>query len=106
MLTFHFVQQIIVTSPSGTETIELTDQELFIVSTNETERQLAAAKYAEAQEAIIDGHSRSKSKSPRRSKADRADVDSIAIPPSPGPGTMLTSANSATGRKTPPSVGK
>jgi hypothetical protein len=46
--------------PSGTETIELVDQELTVTSANEADRQ----------QALAEGHSetRSKSKSPRRQK--------------------------------------
>ncbi|KDR81810.1 hypothetical protein GALMADRAFT_152624 [Galerina marginata CBS 339.88] len=78
----YFIRsKIIVTSPSGTETVELADQELLVVSTNEAERQLALSKYNEMQDAmVIDGNLRSKSKSPRRSRPERED----AIPPSPG----------------------
>ncbi|KAF8968358.1 hypothetical protein BDZ97DRAFT_1916196 [Flammula alnicola] len=76
--------KIIVTSPSSTETVELADQELLVVSTNEAERQLALAKYNEMQDAmLVDGRTRSKSKSPRRSRPER-DADAVAIPPSPG----------------------
>jgi hypothetical protein len=81
LTSLTFISQVIVTSPSGTETLELADQELLIVSTNEAERQLALAKYNEIQDAMIVNHtSRSKSKSPRRSRPERED----AIPPSPG----------------------
>jgi len=79
-----------VTSPSGTETLELADQELLIVSTNEAERQLALAKYNEMQDAILVNHtSRSKSKSPRRSRPEREDP----IPPSPGVSTATSSSS-------------
>ncbi|KAH9484049.1 hypothetical protein JR316_0003528 [Psilocybe cubensis] len=85
----YFIRtKIVVTSPSGTETIELADQELLVVSTNDAERQLALAKYNELQDAMVsDGYSRSKSKSPRRSRPER---DDSAIPPSPAPNSSLT----------------
>lgn len=58
--------QIIVSSPStGTETIELEERELLLIATNESERKLAITKYTDAS-------ARSKSKSPRRSKAPRS----------------------------------
>ncbi|PPQ77592.1 hypothetical protein CVT25_011384 [Psilocybe cyanescens] len=87
----YFIRtKIIVTSPSGTETVELADQELLVVSTNEAERQLALSKYNELQDAmVVDGYSRSKSKSPRRTRPERDD----AIPPSPAP-TITTNAAS------------
>jgi len=72
--------QIVVNGPSGTETLELSDKELFVVSTNEAERQLAIAKYQEMQEAV-GSLMRSKSKSPRRSKPERTAVDGVC--PSP-----------------------
>ena len=74
------------TSPSsGTETLELAEQELLVVSTNEAERELALAKYNELQDAmVIDGNVRSKSKSPRRARPDREEL----IPPSPSVNTI------------------
>ncbi|KAF9533487.1 hypothetical protein CPB83DRAFT_873536 [Crepidotus variabilis] len=78
---FFVRTKISVSSPWGSETIELADVELFVVSTNETERQLAISRYAELQETASLSSTRSKSKSPRRKRSDRADDD--AIPPSP-----------------------
>ncbi|KAJ7046603.1 hypothetical protein C8F04DRAFT_877543, partial [Mycena alexandri] len=66
-----FVRVKIVGSSSfGTESLELEERELLVVSTNETERQLALSKYNDAR---YDG-ARSKSKSPRRThrQADNA----------------------------------
>lgn len=58
--------QLIVSSPnSSAETIELDDQEIIIVSTNETQRQLALSRYSAG---------RSKSRSPKRSKRDRLEI--------------------------------
>ncbi|KAG6821182.1 hypothetical protein H0H93_005402 [Arthromyces matolae] len=68
--------KISVSSPNGTESIELSEKELLIVSTNEAERKLAVSKYNEL--LLNQGERRSKSKSPRRS---RRDVD--APPPLP-----------------------
>lgn len=81
MIVKHHLLQISIASPWGSETIELAEVELFIVSTNETERQLAIAKYTELQETASMSSSRSKSKSPRRKRSDRADEEEI--PPSP-----------------------
>ncbi|KAF8162919.1 hypothetical protein B0H34DRAFT_300025 [Crassisporium funariophilum] len=92
----YFIRtKIIVTSPSGTESIELADQELLVVSTNEAERQLAIAKYNEAQDsaALLESTSRSKSKSPRRSR--QPERDSAIIPPSPSPGVNVPNSNSS-----------
>lgn len=67
--------KIIVSSSLGTESLELEEQELWVVSTNEAERQLALSKYNDA----TDG-ARSKSKSPRRSR--RLHDDAPPIPAS------------------------
>ena len=80
------------TSSSGTETVELADKELLVISTNEAERQLALAKYNEMQDAMTVNHtSRSKSKSPRRSRPERED----AIPPSPGVSNLTNTTSSS-----------
>ena len=63
---FAFKFQIIVSFPSGTESIDLAEQELLIVSTNEAERQLALANYNQLHSVSIENTTRSKSKSPRR----------------------------------------
>ena len=63
-----FKFQIIVSFPSGTESIDLAEQELLVVSTNEAERQLALANYNELHSATVRNTARSKSKSPRRSR--------------------------------------
>ncbi|KAL5511510.1 hypothetical protein ACEPAH_4727 [Sanghuangporus vaninii] len=75
---FFIHVKIIVSSPStGTETIELEERELFLIATNESERKLAATKYADAS-------ARSKSKSPRRSKAPLSESSENQFP-SPHP---------------------
>ncbi|KAF7322828.1 hypothetical protein HMN09_00062200 [Mycena chlorophos] len=56
---------LVVSSSHGTESVELQERELFIVSTNDAERQLALSKFDEAR--YSEG-GRSKSKSPRRSQ--------------------------------------
>lgn len=82
-------------SPSGTESIELSDaKELLIVSTNEAERQLATSKFNEALQNSLE-KGRSKSKSPRRTRRDREDV-----PPSPAPHKGWKICSSSTGSVT------
>ncbi|KAF8212418.1 hypothetical protein K438DRAFT_1958157 [Mycena galopus ATCC 62051] len=70
--------KIVVASSSGTDSLELEERELLVVSTNEAERQLALSKYTDA---YSDGV-RSKSKSPRRSSR-RADEEGTSAPPLP-----------------------
>lgn len=85
------------TSPSGTESIELSDaKELLVVSTNEAERQLAITRFNEAIQASLE-KGRSKSKSPRRTRKDRHDGEEI--PPSPAwkVGSTSASTGSVTG---------
>ncbi|KAG5634879.1 hypothetical protein H0H81_000424 [Sphagnurus paluster] len=72
--------KISVSSPNGTESIELGEKELLIVSTNTAERQLALAKYNDLLNSYA--HGRSKSKSPRRTKYHGAGDD---LPPPPPP---------------------
>lgn len=77
-LRFFVHVKIIVSSPStGTETIELEERELLLISTNESERKLAMTKYTDAS-------ARSKSKSPRRSKAPFSESPENQLP-SPDP---------------------
>lgn len=75
--------QVSVSSPNGTESIELSEKELLIVSTNEVERKDAVSKYNELLLTHMEksGPSRSKSKSPRRG---RHEMDS-GLPPLPAP---------------------
>ncbi|KAH7912141.1 hypothetical protein BJ138DRAFT_1084200 [Hygrophoropsis aurantiaca] len=61
--------KLIVSSPtSSAESIELEEKELVVVATNESRRQLALSRYNE----LLYASSRSKSKSPKRSKRSRA----------------------------------
>ncbi|KAF9480089.1 hypothetical protein BDN70DRAFT_643272 [Pholiota conissans] len=106
----YFVRaKIIVTSAAGTETVDLADEELLIVSTNEAERQLALAKYNEMQDGADSASataSRSKSKSPRRSRPAEASVSSRSagtIPPSPSLVQTSSSSNSSTQPSAAPS---
>ncbi|KAJ7752027.1 hypothetical protein B0H16DRAFT_1547146 [Mycena metata] len=62
--------KIVVSSSFGTESLELEERELLVVSTNETERQLALSKYNDARS---EG-ARSKSKSPRRTHRQTDDA--------------------------------
>ena len=73
--------QIIVSGPAGTESLDLDEEELLVVSTNDSERQLAMSKYNQLVNAAVDAY-RSKSKSPRRSRRDR---DALPSPPSSPP---------------------
>jgi len=64
-LANHVFQLIVFSPNSSAETVELEDQEIIVVSTNETQRQLALSRYSAG---------RSKSRSPNRSKQDRPDI--------------------------------
>lgn len=77
--------KISVSSPGGgTETIDLAEREVAVVSTSEQERVNAQTSYAELVESgrVNDSTLRSKSKSPRRLRT--AEKDEM-IPPSPAP---------------------
>ena len=71
--------QIIVSFPSGTESIDLAEQELLVISTNEAERQLALANYNELNCASVRNTTRSKSKSPRRTRPNPEEP--LPVPP-------------------------
>lgn len=64
-LANHVLQLIVFSPNSSAETVELEDQEITVVSTNETQRQLAISRYSAG---------RSRSRSPKRSKRDRLDI--------------------------------
>ncbi|KAJ7470583.1 hypothetical protein FB451DRAFT_1254184 [Mycena latifolia] len=66
--------KIVVSSSCGTESLELEEKELLVVSTNEAERQLALSKYNDALYSSYSDGARSKSKSPRRSRRLRDDA--------------------------------
>ncbi|ESK93020.1 hypothetical protein Moror_8923 [Moniliophthora roreri MCA 2997] len=68
--------KLIITSPLGTDSLELEDEELFIVSANDAERHLAITKCNEAD------RPRSKSKSPRRSRKERENAPELPVPSS------------------------
>lgn len=67
--------QLIVSSPSSSaETVELDDQEIIVVSTNEAQRQLALSRYSAVRQ--------SKSRSPKRSKRERPNTNTqLPSPP-------------------------
>ncbi|KAG6841661.1 hypothetical protein C0991_008299 [Blastosporella zonata] len=100
--------KISVSSPGGTDSIELSEKELLIVSTNEAERKLAISKYNDLLSNHMERSGRSKSKSPRRSRRE-LDTD---VPPPPAPflsagkqsastGSIKVSANSSNGGRVP-----
>ncbi|KAJ7285669.1 hypothetical protein C8J57DRAFT_1431371 [Mycena rebaudengoi] len=75
--------KIVVSSSFGTESLELEEKELLVVSTNDAERQLALSKYTDA---YRDGP-RSKSKSPRRSRRPNDD-EAPPVPASASQGEL------------------
>ncbi|KAL1748134.1 hypothetical protein HDZ31DRAFT_60668 [Schizophyllum fasciatum] len=81
----------------GHETVDLAPQELLIVSTNQSERQLAITKYNEILATTPDG-SRSKSKSPRRTRNPQLPSP---LPPTPTPIVIPPSSDRRASRKTP-----
>ncbi|KAG2061664.1 hypothetical protein BDR06DRAFT_925578 [Suillus hirtellus] len=74
-IRFFIRVKLIVSSPtSSAETVELDDQEIIVVSTNEAQRQLALSRYSAA--------SQSKSRSPKRSKRERPNTNTqLPSPP-------------------------
>ncbi|KAF8844915.1 hypothetical protein BDN67DRAFT_893647 [Paxillus ammoniavirescens] len=75
---FFLRVKLVVSSPaSSAETVELEDKELTIVSTNDSQRQLALSRYTEWVNA---SSGRPKSKSPRRSKRERH-TEQLPSPP-------------------------
>ncbi|TRM61767.1 hypothetical protein BD626DRAFT_548921 [Schizophyllum amplum] len=82
----------------GNETVDLAPQELLIVSTNQSERQLAITKYNEILAASSE-RSRSKSKSPRRTRNPQLPSP---IPPTPtAPIAIPTPNDRRASRKVP-----
>ncbi|KAF8631440.1 hypothetical protein AX17_005117 [Amanita inopinata Kibby_2008] len=72
--------KVVVSSPAGVGCIELAEKELLVVSTNETERQLAISKFTQSAKL---GTIRSKSKSPRWSRKEREGILPSPHPSSP-----------------------
>ncbi|KAG6919977.1 hypothetical protein DXG01_013326 [Tephrocybe rancida] len=89
--------KINVSSPAGTDSIELSEKELLIVSTNEAERKLAVSKYNDILSNHVERSGRSKSKSPRRTKRE-LDLD---LPPPPAPFLSANKQNNSTGSVKP-----
>lgn len=76
---------MVVSSPTcSAESVDLEDKELTIVSTNDSQRQIALARYSESAH-LCSG--RSKSKSPRRSKHENATEQVLSPPRSPDQST-------------------
>jgi hypothetical protein len=71
--------QVIISSPTGTETIELDERELYVVSTNEADRKAAIAKFAELQDSF---RARSQSRSPRTTRREPSEREET-LPPLP-----------------------
>jgi len=94
--------KITVSSVYGTESLELREQELLIVSTNAGERQVALSKYNELLNTTLSPSSRSKSKSPRRS---RRDADLLDLPPPPIPSGKFKNGSNSTGNVAEDSTG-
>ncbi|KDQ33567.1 hypothetical protein PLEOSDRAFT_48198 [Pleurotus ostreatus PC15] len=74
--------KVVVAASTGTECLELADQELLIISTNEAERSLALSKFNEQVDSCMDPSARSKSKSPR-GKIRRDREGEVPLPPAP-----------------------
>ncbi|KAG1877780.1 hypothetical protein DFJ58DRAFT_693450 [Suillus subalutaceus] len=74
-IRFFIRVKLIVSSPnSSAETVELDDQEIIVVSTNEAKRQLALSRYSAA--------GQHKSRSPKRSKRERPNTNTqLPSPP-------------------------
>lgn len=80
-IRFFIRAKLIVSSPnSSAETVELDDQEIIVVSTNEAQRQLALSRYSAA--------GQSKSRSPRRSKRERPNTNTQLPSPPRSPPTV------------------
>ncbi|KAL0071560.1 hypothetical protein AAF712_001417 [Marasmius tenuissimus] len=71
---------VIVTSSSGTDSLDLDEEELHIMSTNDSERRIAEAKYRDYTSSSE--RSRSKSKSPRHSRRERENAPELPVPSS------------------------
>ncbi|KAF5365610.1 hypothetical protein D9758_003182 [Tetrapyrgos nigripes] len=81
--------KVIVSTSLGTDSLDLDEEEITVVSTNDTERRLAMSR---SHESLVES-SRSKSKSPRRSRRDREDT--TPEPPLPSSATRLEHPHSA-----------
>ncbi|KAJ8078588.1 hypothetical protein PM082_012871 [Marasmius tenuissimus] len=77
---FFVRAKVIVTSSSGTDSLDLDEEELHIMSTNDSERRIAEAKYRDYTSSSE--RSRSKSKSPRHSRRERENAPELPVPSS------------------------
>ncbi|KAF9264854.1 hypothetical protein L218DRAFT_899979 [Marasmius fiardii PR-910] len=77
---FYVRVKVIVTSSYGTDSLDLGDEEIFVVSTNDSERRIAAAKYQDLASSSDNSRPKSQSKSPRRSKRETENVPELPIP--------------------------
>ncbi|KAL0579975.1 hypothetical protein V5O48_002059 [Marasmius crinis-equi] len=98
--------KVIVTSSYGTDSVELDEEELFVMSTNDSERRIAEAKYRDITNSS--DRSRSKSKSPRRSRRERENAPEPPVPSTSAgdrspchPSPSIPSSTSPTKNKTP-----
>ncbi|KAF4603903.1 hypothetical protein EYR40_001076 [Pleurotus pulmonarius] len=91
--------KVVVASSTGTECLELADQELLIISTNEAERSLALSKFNDQVDSCMDPSARSKSKSPR-GKIRRDREGEVPLPPAPHSAQFSRPSTSSTSQKT------
>ncbi|KAG1782807.1 hypothetical protein EV702DRAFT_1066912 [Suillus placidus] len=84
-IRFFIRVKLIVSSPnSNAETVELDDQEIIVVSTNEAQRQLALSRYSAARQ----------SRSPKRSKRERPNTNTqLPSPPRSPPAVAKVPEN-------------
>ncbi|THU99341.1 hypothetical protein K435DRAFT_837698 [Dendrothele bispora CBS 962.96] len=89
MVSVRFVVRIkvIVSTSLGTDSLDLEEEEITVVSTNSSERRLALSR---SHESLVE--TRSKSKSPRRSRRDRENT--TPEPPLPASAAQLDHPNS------------
>ncbi|KAJ6546506.1 hypothetical protein DFH09DRAFT_1171214 [Mycena vulgaris] len=95
--------KIVVSSSLGTESLELEEKELLVVSTNEAERQLALSKYNDALYSSYSDGARSKSKSPRRSRRLHDDAPPLPASASRAEHSHRVSTSSSHYSSAPPS---
>ncbi|KAJ7090048.1 hypothetical protein C8R43DRAFT_1050472 [Mycena crocata] len=91
--------KIVVSSSFGTESLELEEKELLVVSTNEAERQLALSKYNDA---VYSNGGRSKSKSPRRTRRLNDDAPPLPASASHAEHSHRVSSSSSASSPKPP----
>ncbi|KAJ7172655.1 hypothetical protein C8R46DRAFT_159992 [Mycena filopes] len=87
--------KIVASSSFGTESLELEERELLVVSTNEAERQVALSKYNDARYSSYSDGARSKSKSPRRTHRQPDDAPPLPASASRAEHSHRVSASSS-----------